>query len=214
MANRTIQIYGQGFGSTPAEIVVTANGNTVFSGTIPTTNDPLPVLPNIEYSTQEIFEFTVDPSFSGQLPMTCQVTNGTVIFAQVEMNYSFIRNPVYTQEQAQFISNPTTTWAQRVELYVPRANPALTQQQIDILLDPAVSDLDKNKIVWTHNLATIISSGDNTFVRLNSPDPRSNVAIDGIAQNPDRIGLAGTWWWVINSGSTLSYNLGVTAEAA
>jgi len=214
MANRTIQIYGQGFGSTPAEIVVTANGNTVFSGTIPTTNDPLPVLPNIEYSTQEIFEFTVDPSFSGQLPMTCQVTNGTVIFAQVEMNYSFILNPVYTQEQAQFIANPTTTWAQRVELYVPRANPALTQQQIDILLDPAATDSDKYKIVWTHNLATLISSGDNTFVRLNNPDPRSNVTIDGIAQNPDRIGLAGTWWWVINSGSTLAYDLSVTAEVA
>lgn len=71
------------------------------------------------------------------------------------------------------------------------------------------------------NVTTFVSSGPTRFLNIYKPgntevitDSRSNVTIDGIAQTitPEQRGtLVGTWWWTIYPGSTLSYDLLVTA---
>jgi hypothetical protein len=210
MANRTVQILGQGYGANPAQITVTANGNTVFSGTVSAVDQPLPALPNLDINLSEILcTFEIDQAFTGQIPMTCAVSSGTVIFAQIYANYVAILNPVYTPEQITILTSPTTTQAERVTIYTQVANPPLSQTDIDTLLDPAATQEQKNAIIAAHNCTTEISSGVDGFGSIDNTDARSSVAINGIAQTPDHGELPGTWWWAINAGSTLSYQLDV-----
>ena len=215
MANRTVQILGQGYGSSPAQITVTANGNTVFSGTVSAVDQPLPPLPNLAITLSEILcTFEIDQAFTGQIPMTCVVSSGTVIFAQIFANYVSIPNPVYTPEQITILTSPTTTQAERVTIYTQVANPPLSQTDIDTLLDPAATQEQKNEIIEAHNCTTEIWSGVDGFGAIDSTDARTSVAIDGIAQTPEHGDLPGTWWWTINTGSTLSYQLDVNPRVA
>lgn len=210
MANRTVQLLGQGYGATPAEITVTSNGNTVFSGTVSTVDQPLPVLPNLEIILENILcTFEIDQAFTGQIPMTCTVSAGSVVFSEIFANYVRIANPVYTPEQIITLTNPATTQAECVAIYTAVANPPLSQQDIDTLLDPTATAEQKNAILIAHNCTTYISSGINIYGSIDDTDPRSAVSIDGIAQTPDRGELEGTWWWKIQTGSTLSYQLDV-----
>jgi hypothetical protein len=89
MITRTVKIFGQGFGSTPAEISVTLAGNVIYTGPVPTLDQPVYALPNLEFTSQipEICNFEIAMDFSGTIPMTCTVLAGTVIFAQIQANY-------------------------------------------------------------------------------------------------------------------------------
>ncbi len=210
MANRTVQIRGQGYGPSPAQITVTANGNTVFSGTIATVDQPWPALPSLAINLPEILcTFEIDLAFTGQIPMTCTVNSGTTIFAAIFANYVPIPNPVYTPEQIATLTNPDTTQADRVAIYTQVASPPLSQQDIDTLLDPASTPEQKNTILVAHNCRPYISSGASGYGPIDNTDPRSSVTIDGIAQTPDRTDLQGPWWWEILTGSSLAYQLDV-----
>ena len=210
MPNRTVQLLGQGYGSTPAQITDTANGNPVFSGPVNTVDQPLPVLPNPAINLDNILcTFEIDQSFAGQMPMTCAVSSGTVIFSLIMANYAEIKNPVYTQEQLVILSTPATPIADNVAIYTQVANPPLSQADIDALLDPAVTRTQKTEIIIAHNCQTRISSGVNGYGVIDNTDARSSVVIDGIAQTPDHGELPGTWYWRINTGSTLAYQLDV-----
>jgi hypothetical protein len=211
MANRTVQLLGQGYDTSPADITVTANGNIIFSGTISTVNQPLPSLPNLELSNSTVVlcSFDIDQSFVGQIPMSCQINSGTVIFAQIYANYTGIVNPIYTAEQFTVVSSTTAPVADKVAVFTQVANPALSQADIDTLLDPTVSLVQYNAILAAHNLTLVVSSGAAGYYNIDNTDARSNVSIDGVAQTPDHGDLPGTWWWTISSGSTLAYNLDV-----
>jgi hypothetical protein len=210
MPIRTVQILGQGYGSTPSQITVTANGNTVFSGTVDTVNQPLPVLPNPEINLNNVLcTFEIDTAFVGEIPMTCAVSAGTVIFTQIYANYVPILNPVYTPAQIDTLSNPATTQADRVTIYTQVAVPALSQADIDVLLDSTSTPVQKNTILVAHNCTTYISSGATLYGEIDNTDPRSSVVINGTPQTPNRGELAGAWWWTINTGSTMTYQLEV-----
>jgi hypothetical protein len=212
MANRTIKFLGQGYGSTPAVITITANGNTVFSGPVDTVDQLRPVLPNESLNlTGTVGTFEIDQAFKGQIPMTCTVTSGTVIFAQIVVNNVYMSNPAYTPEQLAILKNPDTTQADRVAIYTPVADPPLSQQDIDTLLDPATTPEQAYAIQEAHNCQPYGYSGEDGWYPLNltDSDPRNTVTIDGVLQTPDYQEFAGTWWWTVFAGSTMSYQLTV-----
>jgi streptogramin lyase len=158
MTTRTVKIFGLAYGSTPAEIAVTLDGVSVYTGTVTTADTPTPSMPNpdLTNTTIEFCSFEIPMDFEGTKSMTCAVTNGTVIFAQVVANYCVIANT-----------------------------------------DP------------------VAGTGPEVFVHINgSNDARSNVAIDGVAQSMNHEELAGTWWFTIPDGSTLTYDLSIQAGTA
>jgi hypothetical protein len=210
MAIRTVQILGQGYGANPAEITVTANGNTIFLGTVATVDQPLPALPNLEIDlTNVLCTFEIDTAFVGEIPMTYAVSAGTVVFADIYANYISILNPVYTPAQLEVLRDPATSWPDHVAIYIQVAVPPLSQAEIDVLLDTEIPISEKNAIVAAHNCTVIISSGADGYGPIDDTDPRSSVVINGVAQTPDHGELPGAWWWPIAAGSTMAYQLQV-----
>lgn len=156
MTTRTVKMFGLAYGSSPAEISVTLDGVSVYTGTVSTVNAPVPFLPNLELANTivEFCNFEIPMDTIGTKPMTCTVTNGTVIFADISANYCVIANT-----------------------------------------DP------------------VIGTGPDVFNNIDgSGDARSNVLLDGVEQPINHTEeFSGTWWFVVNTGSTLSYNLDIQA---
>jgi len=94
MTIRTVKMLGLAYGTTPAEIAVTLDGASVYTGTVTTADTLVPPLPNLEIAntTVEFCNFEIPMDFEGTKSMTCAVTNGTVIFAQIDANYCVIAN--------------------------------------------------------------------------------------------------------------------------
>lgn len=207
MTNRTIQLRGQGYGS-EAAITVSVNAATVFSGSVYTVDQAVPV----EYDPTARLDavlctFELDTAFDGLISVSCAVDSGTVMFTGVYSNYVPIPNPVYTTHQREILSNPASTLADRVAIYAVAAVPALTQAQIDFWLDPSTT-LEQREALWlAHNCQPMISSGQNGYSSFSNGDARINPSIDGVAQTPVRGDLTGTWWYQIASGSTLAYQV-------
>ena len=91
MTNRTVQFYGQGYGTVPAEITATLDGIVVYSGTVPTIDQE-----NYNRMPEDqvlLFTAQVPVDFDGTKPMTISVSNSTVVFAHVLGNYYTKNNP-------------------------------------------------------------------------------------------------------------------------
>jgi hypothetical protein len=210
MDNRTIQILGQGYGTVPATITVKANGNTVFSGAVNTVDNPNP--PRNTPVPQLLYSFEIDRSFTGAIPMTCEVSSGTVLFESVKTNYMLVPNPIYTTEEMAVLSNPDATDAEYVVVYSAGANPPFTQTEIDNLLDPAFPDAEKEAIVAAHNCQSEVLLGVDSFAEM-SPDPLSSLilytATGNIPLYADHAEAPGTWSWLVSENETLGFNLTV-----
>ena len=92
MVARTAKFMGSAYstGST-ISLEVEYNGNIVYAGSIPAvTQDPLPVQqPDMSDDwQQELFTFTTDTDITGEMPMKITVTNGTLFFSHLWMNYT------------------------------------------------------------------------------------------------------------------------------
>lgn len=85
--NRTIQFFGQGYGSTPASIVVKLEDLIIFSGEIPTI---VQANSNTDPDDQVVL-FTCElPVTTQQLvPMVIDVISGTVVFAHINATHCF-----------------------------------------------------------------------------------------------------------------------------
>lgn len=209
MTTRTVQFLGLAYGAEPCSVTVTANGNTIFSGTVTTQNAAVPAMPDFSLIPTEIplFNLEIDKEFTGQVPMTCVVNNGTVIFGDVWANYVSVNNPVYSQAQIDTLTSSATPWSDKVQIYSATANPPFSTEELNLLNNPSTPPDDKNAILTAHNATPTISSGPSGYGILDSQDSRANVTIDGVPQSPVRNDLTGEWWWQIAGGSTLAYSL-------
>ena len=100
MTNRTIQFYGQGFGTTAVEISVTANGSQVFNGPVSTVDQPLvPSQWPLEQS-EILFSMEVPLEFQGPMPIEITVNSGGgILFEKVAINYVPLHNNVSSGAQ-------------------------------------------------------------------------------------------------------------------
>ena len=211
MSERTVVFQGLAYGASPATVQATANGVSIFSGTVTTQNQPVPSMPNPDLVSVALFTMTVDTAFSGTIPMTCEVTSGTIIFSVVRANYMLLANPIYSAEQIAILNNPSTTAEQRNAIYVAApAVPPLSEADIALIQGPDTSADQYLAVLTAHNIQNTVNGGVDAFGLVSYADPRTNVYIDGILQNPDRpSGLTGAWWWTVGAGSTMSYDLTV-----
>jgi len=87
MTLRTFRQYAQGFGAIPAQVVFQIDGNTVFSGSVVTLDQPMPALPNSEYSIDNIaWTWQDDAEFSGTRSITVSVSDSPLILATTLAN--------------------------------------------------------------------------------------------------------------------------------
>ena len=235
MANRTVQFYGLGIGSSPAELTAMVDGVTVFTGAIPTTVDS-------SEEHQVLFTCELPVTFEGTKPVSITVNSGMVIFSRVLGNYHAAMSPVITADQWTVLTDPTSTVEDRKAIFlVANASgpvfsdaeiEALGTTHIDLLATPgAINDPEtlraRYEILKEYNIANFIRDCSNpswpygygSICASNpcGPDPdtvvdaRSNVRIDGLVRTPlrDRPGSYGTWWWTIMAPSLFEFDLNV-----
>jgi len=205
MTNRTLQFWGQGYGTTPATVTVSLDGTTIYSGEVPTIDAPRTPWPD------QVLLFTageIPVEFEGSKPMTYTVTNGTVVFAWIHANYIPIPNPVFTPEQLAILEDPTTTTAQILAIVEPLATPPFTESEIAVLEDPATPSSEFTAILQAHGVAPTASGGPSYFSdSFWAGDCRSNIVLDGVPQstpNPRPPEQIGDWFWEVSQGSTLT----------
>jgi hypothetical protein len=199
MANRTIQFLGNGYapsGSEPIVITATLNGNTVYTGTIPTLYTD--VVSRVPEDQVLLFSFEVPMAFVGTQPMSISLDNPvgvSVFFEQINANYTKINNPVYTESEMAVLSNPASTQAERIAIFNAKAVPSLSVAEIAILENGTPEE--KTAVLVDHNLTFTVSSGPDTFFNVNGPtDPRSNVVINGTSITRGDT-PTGTWGWLV-----------------
>jgi hypothetical protein len=94
MTTRTFKQMGIAFGNQPLEITAKVDNVVVYTGTVVTSNEPAPELPDINYSvTNELFSWTADVNFTG--PQVIEITVGQsaeLLVAQLTANYSPVPN--------------------------------------------------------------------------------------------------------------------------
>ena len=172
--NRTFKFYGVGYSATPVTVTATMGGQQVFSGTVPTVNqpiDPYPYPTPSEAETTELFSIVnfsdLNTDFAGNIPMSLTVNSGSgVLITNIKSNW-----------QGQQIYNETG--------------------DIESEVLGTATDFD-----FTYNGEPTNSEG--------SPDPRSNVFINGVQQVPDILSIPrGVYTWRVLTDQTISYNLNV-----
>jgi hypothetical protein len=214
MTNRTIQFYGQGFGTTAVGISVTANGSQTFNGPVPTLDQPMPSIPRWPLDQSEIlFSIEVPVEFQGTVPMEITVNSGSgILFQNVLANYVPIPNPVYTPEQFAIITSPGSG-QEGLDIIISLANPPFTQEEIDILANPDTSEAEYRALLATHNVSIYVSGGDQEFNDSFWPgDSRTNVTINGNSGSADRLpGELGDWTWPVTVDSTMVFTLNINA---
>jgi hypothetical protein len=106
MANRTLQFYGYAYGTTPVQLNAHINGEVVFSGTVPTTDQPLPIGDYPDMSEAPVL-FTVADSalvsteFEGSLPMTVSIATGDgIALGEIFCNYMISEESQWTCQTA------------------------------------------------------------------------------------------------------------------
>jgi len=207
MSNRTVNIKGLAYGETDAAITVTLDGVTVFSGTVPTQAHPVPSLPDPDLNSQvaNLCSFAIPMDFVGNKSMSYSVTNGTVIFANHTANWIKRRNPIYTTEEFDFLTGSSITLEQRYAVYAARAVPPFSAADEALFLDPSTTNEQRKSLSAAHNCLPLIDGSADNFQNL-SPDPRTNVVLNGTPVTPDRTSWPGTWWWTLQTGDTLNFD--------
>jgi hypothetical protein len=204
MTTRTVRFYGQGYGNTPVEITVTANGNTVYNGPVPTA----PVDPST--NSQTLFDMQLPIGFSGVIPMSILVNSGEYIqLNDVDANYVYLRSSVYTPEQRAIITriDPSPAGAQAcLDVVTSVANPPLSPEEISLLSDTDTDPQLVHSILLAHNANIWISGGPTFFGALVDPGKNcmSNLFINEFPLDPS------TTQFTVPVGSVLRFDLNIS----
>jgi hypothetical protein len=203
MANRTVQFYGQGIDA-PASIVATFDGQSVFTGSVPTNESVM-------------FTAPVDSAFIGTKPVSIQVTSGTLLITRSFINYACYLNPIFTPEQRVILDDKNYTpelRQQKIAIWTALANPAFSDADL-AFLQTAVGD-QFTSILLAHNVCSSYPGTENTYVSpIGLPgDSRSNIYIDGVQLVIDhRPGQEGDSSITVNQGSTVTFDFSITNPA-
>ena len=214
MSNRTIQIKGYGYGSTTCSANVSYNGNTVFSGTIPTLDQAQPLSLPSEQVT--IFTFEIDLSTAGTFPLIINVTGGNLVYIeQVLSNYMPEQNPVYSASDWAIVTDPASTSAQKLAVFEPLAVPPLSEADIAELEQGTTGPLAQ-AVLAAHGLSLIVSSGATSYLPISLPPAKSNIVINGSSVTPGNP-PSGEWGWevpIVSGTGTLACDLNILAGLA
>jgi hypothetical protein len=209
MTNRTIQIWGQGYGPQPCTANVTFDGNTVFSGQISTIDSSTIYRLPEDQVVLISFEFPID--LSGTFPVTINIAGTDIFISSVLANFCSINNPVYTPTDVAILTNPATTFSDKLAIWSPLANPEFTSG--DIVLLETGTPQEKQSVLADHGLSITVSTGPETFGLVAQPQCKTNVNINGVDSfPPDPLppGVDGEWGWeipCINGVGTCSFDL-------
>ena len=214
MPNRTVQLLGQGYGSTTCSASVIYNGATVFSGPIPTLNQTQVLLSPEEQVVLATFE--IDVAAAGTFPLMINITGGNTAFIeQVNSNYMPTGNPVYSESDWDIINNPASTSAELIAVFEPLAVPPLSEAEIAVL-EQGTTSPEAQAVLATHGLNYTVSSGSANYEAISNPQAKVNVVINGISKQPGSA-PAGEWGWeipVVSGTGTFACDLIVTAGLA
>ena len=228
--NRTLQFYGLAYGNSNVSLTATINGTTVFSGEVPTINSPVPPPP----FSNEVILFSIENSslfptnYSGAYPMSIAVSGGyAAAFNDINCNYMPTNNVNTTVMENSSISGNVLTVGT-----VSSGTVAIGQMLTgtDIVANTRIesgsnatwivnnSQTVPNTTITGELITTVPGVADeyqpcyngNPVNSEDTPDPRSGVIIDGIAQVPPLPKSRGLWTWIVPSGSTIAYNLNVS----
>ena len=87
---RTFIQKGQGYGSTPVNITAKVDGITVYTGTVPTVDTPLPPLPQTDSNFgSNLFTWTAEYTFQGTQNMEITVSGGTLLITDTLANNEY-----------------------------------------------------------------------------------------------------------------------------
>jgi hypothetical protein len=212
MTNRTIQFFGQGYGTTAITANVQLNGNTVFTGEIPTVDQSVSVFP---LDQVDIFNFELPLDTVGPVSVAILFTGAeTVYVEQVLANYvAPIANPVYTPQQLAILSNSSTPQAEKLPIFESAANPPLTNADILVLQNGTPEE--RAPVLKEHNLQLMLPDPDQ-FVSLPLIQAKTNVVINAIGVEPSD-DSPGEWGWqvpLIDGTGTMSFDLLLPAPPA
>ena len=229
MANRTIQFCGYAYGNVPVQLNAHINGQTVFSGTVDTLNELMPLNPDMSAApplfsveSSELFPTT----FSGSYPMTVSVATGYgVQLCQTNSNY--MATPVDAVEFSGSISGTTLTVSSVTSGEILSGQniqgSGVTENTKIISGNGSIWEVNTSQIVseTTINGVKFASSSPDVFVMCyhgtppnseGTEDSRSSVQINGVPQTPERTPVwYGQWTWTVDTGSTLECNFNISA---
>ncbi len=229
MANRTLQFCGYAYGNVPVQLNAHINGQTVFSGTVVTLDEILPVLP-IDMTTAPVLfsvpESALFPtSFSGAYPMTVSVATGYgIILGDVNSNYTKrYSNPVV------FSGSISGTTLNVSSVTSGEIVPGQIIYSDDIIKGTAI--VSGNGSTWQVSTSQITSEEtiDGNIPTVGTvdvfrdcfngtptssdgvDDSRSSVQINGVPVTPIRPeDASGQWTWLVEAGSTIEYNFNIS----
>jgi len=148
MTTRTFQQYGQGYGSTPVVIVATVNGEQVYSGTVPTIDQPLPSLPQLDVTIGNVvFTWSGTVNFAGTQQMQISVSNGTFLLCDTYANYITEIDPVSGNVISSGSDNYGAFFYQTID-GVTYGDP-LTDEKLDgVVLQPTQDPILAGQFYW------------------------------------------------------------------
>ena len=233
--NRTLQFAGYAYGNTPVTVTAIINNTVVFSSTVTTLDQDIPLPGDIDLSSRPVL-FSVENSdlfptdFSGSYPMTLTANGGYGIAVCVVQSNYMANNPVVDQTSTMLASaiNGTTLTIGSVSSGSVFEGQVLTGSTIM----PGTHIVSGSDLTWTVNnsqsvLPTTITGTSYKFTPGNAtgfvncfsgiptnsegtPDCRSSVTINGITQVPPNPPSKGGWTWVVESGQLLACDFNIS----